>query len=337
MEFFSNPTRIKALQEPSLQNVLDSCLFEPGAWERDGESHILPKVIPDPERSALSTPLGVLMNELQMSPELLLRCLGIMVDYAIEVDTGRYNPSSSLLALYILRLVVRVEEFALYLIWHDDWQRQLAAADAAGTTEAAAERLIGSGWATAVRGLDSHGAKSVARLRLWQQEIRGRIDDEIFPMIQRWTIDLTRTGDLETACIMRAHLAYCYKNVREADLDFRAVSTLLSSQIFITSRYSFQLDVGRNQVLKRDASLEKVVGKSLHIPQTELFQMLSQMELSQKLSQSELSLTLLCQKLFHASSRGSILMATPSQQHPLVLPECCHLCLDCTRSMSTTI
>ena len=30
MEFFSNPARIKALGEPDLQNVLDSCLFEPG-------------------------------------------------------------------------------------------------------------------------------------------------------------------------------------------------------------------------------------------------------------------------------------------------------------------
>ena len=164
---------------------------------------------------------------------------------------------------------MRVEEFALYLIWHDDWRRQHAAAAA----DEAPELLIGSGWATAVRGLRASSATAVERIRAWQQQIRGRIDDEIFPMIQRWTIDCTKHGDLEAACILRAHMAYCYKNVRAADLDFRAVSTLLSSQIFITSRYTFELDSRAGEALKRSAELDKHVNRSLGIPQTELFQL----------------------------------------------------------------
>ena len=229
----------------------------------------MPTTVPADGRTTMSTPLGVLINELQMSPELLLRCLGVMVDYVAEVDTGRFNPSSSDVCLYIVRLVVRVEEFALYLIWHDDWRRQHAAAAA----DEAPELLIGSGWATAVRGLKASSADAVERIRAWQQQIRGRIDDEIFPMIQRWTIDCTKNGDLEAACILRAHMAYCYKNVRASDLDFRAVSTLLSSQIFITSRYTFELDSRAGEALKRSADLDKHVNRSLGIPQTELFQL----------------------------------------------------------------
>ena len=38
-----------------------------------------------------------------------------MLETALELDTGRYSPSHSPLILYVIRLLVRVEGFLLFL------------------------------------------------------------------------------------------------------------------------------------------------------------------------------------------------------------------------------
>ena len=50
-----------------------------------------------------------------MSGQVLLSSLDCMLETALELDTGRYSPSHSPLILYVIRLLVRVEGFLLFL------------------------------------------------------------------------------------------------------------------------------------------------------------------------------------------------------------------------------
>ena len=70
--------------------------------------------------------------------------------------------------------------------------------------------------------------------------------------------------DTDNACVLHAHLAYIYKDdkAREGSLTKKHVTTLLISQIFLTSRFSF----GTNPAGKNANVL------SLGIPQSEIFE-----------------------------------------------------------------
>ena len=69
--------------------MLDSCLFEPGAWSPSALNEA-PTLIPDLSRATLSTPCGLLFNELVQSPKELMghvrRILDLATDMALLVD-----------------------------------------------------------------------------------------------------------------------------------------------------------------------------------------------------------------------------------------------------------
>ena len=54
-----------------------------------GSPHPVPTTIPAKTRDHLSTPLGLLVNELIRSPDTLLGSIERLVDTAVEMDTGR--------------------------------------------------------------------------------------------------------------------------------------------------------------------------------------------------------------------------------------------------------
>lgn len=82
----------------SLQEVLDACLFEPGPWREDYSSECAAKV-PAESRRHLSTPCGLLFNELQQSPAGVLRPLMEMIDLVLEFDTGKHTERNARLIL----------------------------------------------------------------------------------------------------------------------------------------------------------------------------------------------------------------------------------------------
>jgi hypothetical protein len=100
MRFFSQPVRINALQVDELQNVLDSCLFEPGVWQQPPDASLdvntegdhatnarernVPTAVPVTGKAAVTrehtaTPCGLLFNELQKSPYVLVRAIEEML------------------------------------------------------------------------------------------------------------------------------------------------------------------------------------------------------------------------------------------------------------------
>jgi hypothetical protein len=65
LSFFRDAARIHALDSPDLQGVVDAALFEPGEWQ-SLPSKSMPEFIPAPVRDHMSTPCGLLVNEMAM-------------------------------------------------------------------------------------------------------------------------------------------------------------------------------------------------------------------------------------------------------------------------------
>ncbi len=246
MQFFADPQHLLALWSMDLQEVLEAVLFEPGAWQPARPSP-LPTEIPVLDRSHLTTPCGLLFNELLKSPHSLISSLDKMLDTALEMDTGRYTTSqtgSSSVILFVVRLCVRVEEFILYLHRHDTCVK--------------------------VRGLENRPQGILSYLADAQKTMRERLNKTAFPMIGQWLDRATKADDVESACILHAHLLFLFKNVSSDDLSLTVVGVLLTSQVWLMIHFRFEgeatSDAGKRKVTD---SLEYT--SALFISSTDVF------------------------------------------------------------------
>lgn len=100
-----------------------SVLYEPSQWQREAEK-VLPSVVPAPDRSHLATPVGLLFNELQHSPQGVITPVFSLLDLVLDMDAGRFVTSTAPTILYVVRLAVRVEGYMLYLLQHNQWAQE---------------------------------------------------------------------------------------------------------------------------------------------------------------------------------------------------------------------
>lgn len=222
LDFFANgdPTRLSALKTKQLQLIVDAALFEPGRWKPLDFNDIVDEVpiIDIPRLEALlATSHGTLFNEIAKSPEVLTNCILKMLERSLDMDVGRYTTKSSSgpLILYVVRLAVRVEGYMKYAL---------------DKCKPGQPRP---------RGLESlDNIKIEATLK----KLRGVLDAQAIPTLEYW-IDPSRSKDVSTACLVHAHLVYLFKNYTYEDLDYRAVSILLSSQVYLTINHRFSIKV----------------------------------------------------------------------------------------------
>lgn len=88
--FFSSEDRIHKLQSKELRSILDSVMFEPGKHLRVEMSSVQPMMVPSPQSDLLSTPYGLLMNELCRSPDTVIRSILALLKGALACDTGSW-------------------------------------------------------------------------------------------------------------------------------------------------------------------------------------------------------------------------------------------------------
>jgi len=132
------------------------------------------------------------------APDALLDAIERMVYNVLELDTGRYSKHSSPAALYVTRLCLRVYGYALTLLHHAEWVQK---SDSATTM---------SGGGTHVRGLECPSALSTKLEQVttrWRSMLLGRI----LPMLTGWLRRCDEAGDMDVVCVLRAHLAYIFK------------------------------------------------------------------------------------------------------------------------------
>ena len=242
LEFFASEMRLASLSSADVQACLDSCLFEPGLWQGVAEKAV-PTIVPPPTKEHFATPCGLLFNELKHSPEMIVEALKGMLATVIELDEGRYTPRSAGYILYVVRLVIRVEAYILAMLEHD--------------TAVKAGDLAGSGARSYVRGIDCPTGH-IESLRAARESLRGKLDSEVFPLLEGWCKRCSEKKEIENCCVLWAHLAYMYMPIYTEQLDKHAVTILLIAQIFLHSNYRFSSD-------------SIVATDSLGVQETELF------------------------------------------------------------------
>jgi hypothetical protein len=170
LEFFSDQMRISALASHELQEVVDSCLFEPGLWQASRQKAPL-TTIPSKDgdgREHMATPLGLLFNELLHAPEHIIDAVDRMALCVLELDEGKWNDASSPYILFVLRLMVRLEGYILCCVEHAEWRSGVANSQAEVTSTQ-------PGACSFVRGLTLTSEEAVAALRTAGQRLRSRL------------------------------------------------------------------------------------------------------------------------------------------------------------------
>ena len=75
-----------------------------------------------------------------------------------------------------------------------------------------------------------------------QKGLRELLWGRFFMVIERWGNKALGARDSAAACVLQAHLALLCKNVTAASLDYRAVSTLMVAQVYLTNFYAWDVD-----------------------------------------------------------------------------------------------
>lgn len=222
LDFFANgdPGRLSALKTKSLQMIVDAALFEPGRWKPADFTDIVNEIpIKDFDRleALLATAHGTLFNEIAKSPDVLTSGIVKILERALDMDVGKYTKKSSSgpLILYAVRLAVRIEGYLKYAL---------------------KKCVRGQPRPRGLETLDNIKVENALK------KLRAMLDSQAIPTLEYW-IDPNRNKDVDIACLVHAHLLYLFKNYDYDDLDYRAVSIIMSSQVYLTINLRFSSKV----------------------------------------------------------------------------------------------
>jgi len=247
LDFFANgdPGRLSALKTKTMQLIVDAALFEPGRWKPTDFVDVITEVpVIDIERleTLLATSHGTLYNEIAKSPDVLTSCVIKILERALDMDVGRYTRKSSSgpLILYAIRLAVRLEGYMKYALQ---------------------KCVPGQPRPRGLETLDNIKVETALK------KIRGMLDAQAIPTLEYW-IEPSRNKDVNIACLTHAHLLYLFKNYDYEDLDYRAVSILMSSQVYLTINHRFSVKAYDDL---QDKAKPTQPPPSIQIAQSEIF------------------------------------------------------------------
>jgi hypothetical protein len=107
--------RISSLFVPQLRQLLWSVLFEPRHLQAEGSSPVV-TCIPAHSRRCLSTPHGMLLNELRFSPAATMQPLLQVFNSAALLAVGSYASAFAEVFMPIAQMAVAVEAYVLHVL-----------------------------------------------------------------------------------------------------------------------------------------------------------------------------------------------------------------------------
>lgn len=276
--FLADESRLHALVDKDLQNVVDSCLFEPGAWQAVREEEAtMPQMIPDVSRKCLGTPAGLLVNELVNAPAELMTALSKMLDVVLDLDTGNYYGPSTPAILYVLRMATRVCQYAGLVVRNFQWRALQAGGGAGG--------VMGVGERAYVRGLcpPAHRAHLVAELNTLKNAVEAKAVNRGWSMLESWRLKCLKATPpaVAEACVCLTHQSYLFYDAEhvskhqavdakarggveralEEALCVKAVETIVTAEIYLTHNYTFDMELEADHGAKQ-AKKEHKRGKA---------------------------------------------------------------------------
>ena len=233
LTFFATEDRIHALRSEKLREVLDSVLFEPGAYLAVGAA-TLPTMVPCNNPHLLSTPYGHLVNEVYRSPDTTVTSTLRLLRLAQDLDVGTVRSSTVEIILYVIRLACRVENYLTYLVDRETDPHASIMRERKLTGDTL--RLCEEGLALIRRELRGGIHRMV---EAWCDEAMKEIDNS--PDMGKRSSDEKMDANTRLAATMHSHLLLLYRNVSPRTLNENVASQLLSSYIFLTTRHTFNL------------------------------------------------------------------------------------------------
>lgn len=243
---------------PELRLILDSVLFEPGKHLRVDMSGISPMMVPSPQLDLLATPFGLLLNELYHSPDTIINSILILLKGALACDTGavvdqdgtNFN-TSTLIIIYCSRLGARIDNYLTFMIdtmldQHDSmkWPNNRETKLTIQQIEILKQGSI------SIREILQH-------FHILFNDYLYRLDQEIINDSNNEQL-IDRNSRL--ASDIHGHILLFYRNHNNNMLTNNIIKSLISSFIYLTTRYTW------NKVLIEE--------EKLNIPETELYAVL---------------------------------------------------------------
>lgn len=237
LSFFASEDRIHALRSKDLQAVVDSVVFEPGKYLKLSDGNEIPFEVPTTKTDLLATSYGLLLNELQFSPEAFFHSTIALLKAAINLDVGTIHSTTVPIILFVMRFVARAESFVCFLIEHSENRHETISSDLRGVLVTAEVLYI---------------------LKDGRKSLRYIIDCHVQRMVEAWlgelVLECRENGDdniivdtnTKTACSLHAHLLLLMRNLRLEEYSLDIASTIASSLTFLTTRHTWNQNILEN-------------------------------------------------------------------------------------------
>ena len=236
LAFFATEDRIHALRSEQLRAIVDSVVLEPGRYLAAGAAAV-PSMVPCNNPALLCSPYGHLLNELQRSPDSTLQSTLRLLRLAQDLDVGTVHSSTVDIALFVVRLACRVENYLSFAVERvDDPHRSvMRERELSGDSL----RLCQSALSLLRRELRGPVHRM---LEQWCDEAMREVAHSVEAAIRR-SDDAKMDANTRLACSLHAHLILLYRNSQLQSLDEDVASQLLSSFVFLTTRHTFNLQL----------------------------------------------------------------------------------------------
>ncbi|KAH8741146.1 EF hand family protein, partial [Cryptosporidium ryanae] len=254
LQFFADENRINSLSSVSVQHIIWVSLFEPWVWNSPGKLDAKNDdfketlLVPIEGGNEISTPAGLLFNELLTSPNPIFKSLEEIMLIALDKDTGSFSGANSRIILFVLRMSVVISNYTKHLInYYEYWSKVFAGNsdidgfDKQGTVANSDMFYGNSGINGFCRGFEPLFAdsKKVELLKLSYKRLRYVIENFYLKMIMDWMHKELRDTNIPALCVMYAHIACIYGYVQNvSELDAHSTSLLVSSLLFLNTHYS---------------------------------------------------------------------------------------------------
>ncbi|KAK2197865.1 bifunctional EF-Hand 1 [Babesia duncani] len=298
-QFFADEANLHAVSCPEIQKVVTACVFEPGIWQSALGITAKPQTAPVQSPECLSTPLGLLFNEIYHSGSSVLAAIEKMLELALERDNCVYAGASSLVLPFAVRISANVCDYVRRAVayYRTHSRKHLEAAEPeplvtldpgakaaepedppearAGQDEDQPEARVDQGedqpesrvdqFAFAnglVRGLRLQSEEACADLEAFQLRMR-RLLLEAASALEKRAIKAARANEQNAASTAMAHVALVYRYILQIDvMDKREPPANTDSIVLSLTCALFFVFVHHQFTVERQ--LEGVVNENLH-------------------------------------------------------------------------
>ncbi|KAK1937540.1 hypothetical protein X943_002698 [Babesia divergens] len=210
MQFFASEANLHAVASAPLQKVVMASVFEPGIWKSLANDHVYPQMAPVQSPDILSTPLGLLFNEIYFSGSCVLLSIEQMLELALERDNCVFLGDASKVLPFAVRLATHVCGYVFQATAHFRYVKSMR------SSEPNEKRMCGSGWRSNVRGLALQTETACIELEAFQRRMCALLM-EAAKALKKRAVKAAKANEQNAAALAMAHIALVYGYIMQVN------------------------------------------------------------------------------------------------------------------------